>query len=104
MLEKVEDRTTTEVNLDETLEDGLLLTSLGDFRIREYPLGDGKRVRSIFDIPYLMKKSTKPDLYYEDSVLQILRSEISELRGYLSRFSSSKELPGNHGIDHAPAV
>lgn len=93
VLEKVEDRTTTEVNLDESLEDGLLLTSLGDFRIREYPLGDGKRVRSIFDIPYLMKKSTKPDLYYEDSVLQILRSEISELRGYLSRFCSSKELP-----------
>lgn len=50
-------------------------------------------MRSIFDIPYLMKKSTKPDLYYEDSVLQILRSEISELRGYLSRFCSSKELP-----------
>ncbi len=97
VLEKTEDCTTEEVNLDTPLSEGLLVSNLEEFRIKEYPLGRDNRVRSIFDIPYLMKKSTRSDSYNEDSVLQILRSEIAEIRRYLSRFCSAKELPETMG-------
>lgn len=97
VLEKTEDRTTEEVNLDAPLSEGLLMTNLEEFRVKEYPLGEDNRVRSIFDIPYLMKKSTRSESYYEDSVLQILKSEISEIRKYLTRFCSAKELPETMG-------
>lgn len=97
VLEKTEDRTTEEVNMDLSLENGLLMSNLDEFRIKEYPLGEDNCVRSVFDIPYLMKKSTKSEAYYEDRVLQILKSEISEIRKYLSRFCSAKELPETMG-------
>ena len=92
-LEKVENLTMADVDRDIPLEDGLLMVNLDTFRIKEYPLGENSDVRSIFDIPYLMKKSIKSELYYENNVLRILKSEITEIRRYLNHFCSSKELP-----------
>lgn len=93
VLERVEYLTTADINKGIPLEEGMLFSDLKSFRIKEYPLGNDSRVRSVFDIPFLMKRSIKSEQYYEENVLQILRTEISEIRRYLLRFCSEKELP-----------
>ena len=97
ILEKIAGKTEEEYDQDEPLEEGLLRTSLDEFRIKEYPLGEDNRVRSIFDMPYLMKKSTRSDSDCEDDALNILKAEITEIRRYLSRFCTAKELPETMG-------
>lgn len=93
VLDRVGFLTTADVDKAIPLNEGLLVSSLNSFRIREYPLGDDNRVRSVFDIPILMKKSIKSELYHEESVLQILKAEIAEIKKYLMRFCAVKELP-----------
>lgn len=93
VLARVGTLTTMDVDKGLSPSEGLLESCLNSFRIREYPLGEDNRVRSVFDIPMLMKKSIKSEQYYEESVLQILKAEISEIKKYLLRFCSSKELP-----------
>ena len=41
----------------------------------------------------LMKKSATPDIYYEENVVQILKVELSEIKKYLSKFCTGRELP-----------
>lgn len=93
VLNRVETLTTADVDKARPIEQGLLLNCLRSFRVREYPLGDESKVRSVFDIPMLMKKSIKSEQYQEDSVLQILKAEIAEIKKYLSRIYAPKELP-----------
>jgi len=93
VLKRVEDLTRSDVDNGIPVEEGTLVASLDSFRIREYPLGEDSRVRSIFDLPMLMKKSIKSEIYNEESVLQILKAEIAEIKRYLLRFCTSKELP-----------
>ena len=93
VLDRIAFLTTADVDKGIPLEEGLLVSCLKSFRIREYPLADGRQVRSVFDIPVLMKKSIKSEQYYEESVLQILKAEISEIRKSLLHFCSAKELP-----------
>lgn len=97
VLERVETLSVADVDKASPVEEGLLMSSLNSFRIREYPLGDEGRVRSVFDIPLLMKRSIKSELYHEESVLNILKVEMAELKRYMARFYSSKELPDAMG-------
>lgn len=92
VLARVDTLTTSDVDQGISVSEGFLFSSLSSFRVREYPLGDESRVRSVFDIPMLMKRSIKSEQYYEDSVLQILKAEIAEIKKYLLRFCSKKEL------------
>ncbi len=95
ILERVENFTTDDVNTNgsSSIKEGMLYNYLRTFRIKEYPLGADNKVRSIFDIPMLMKRSVTSDMYHEESVLQILKAEISEIKSHLSRFFTVKELP-----------
>lgn len=93
ILERVDALTIADVDKGTPIEEGLLVSCLNSFRVREYPLYRNNGIRSIFDIPILMKKSLKSEAYSEDSVLHILRSEIEEIRKYLCHFYSEKELP-----------
>ena len=95
ILERVENFTTDDVNTNgsSSIKDGMLYSYLRTFRIKEYPLGTDGRVRSIFDIPMLMKRSVTSDLYNEESVLQILKAQISEIKNHFTRFFTMKELP-----------
>ena len=93
VLARVETLTNDDVDRAVPVEEGILMVNLKTFRIREFPLGEDNRVRSIFDIPGLMAKSTRSDDFNEESVLNILRAELSEIRKYLLRFCTKKELP-----------
>lgn len=75
------------------LEEGLLMRGLKNFRVKEFTFVEDDGVRSIFDLPLLLKKSVKKENFYEDKVVRILRTEIHEIKDYLSRFYSEKELP-----------
>lgn len=93
ILKKIADLTEDDVNDKSPLEEGILYAFLEDFKMPEPGIGaDNVPARSIFDIPVLMKKSVTPDLYYEENVISILKVELTEIRNYLSRFLSHKEL------------
>jgi len=86
--------TENDVNENNSLEDGLLFSSLRTYDVYEPGIGpDNAASNSIFDIPMLMKKSATPDIYYEANVIEMLRVEIEEIKKYLSNFCSQKELP-----------
>ena len=97
VLRRVEKLTSVDVEKAISLDEGLLMGNLNTFRIHEYKLGEDNRVRSIFDIPVLMKKSVNSDDYYEPSVLGIIKAEISEIRKYLSRMCETKDMPAVMG-------
>lgn len=93
ILNEVHIRTENDINMNHSIEDGMLFTALGRFRIEEPGVGkDNLPSSNIFDIPMLMKKSSTPDIYYEANVIEMLRVEIEEIKRYLSNFCSKKEL------------
>lgn len=94
ILSDVETRTIDDLNDGSPLEEGILLSSLRTFKIAEPGIGaDNLPAASIFDIPMLMKKSATPDIYYEADVIEMLKVELEEIKKYLSRFCTVKELP-----------
>ena len=71
-----------------------MYTFLDSFIIKEPGIGEEDTVaNSIFDIPMLMKKSSTPEIYYEEDVIQLLRAEIEEIKRYFKKFCTEKELP-----------
>ena len=89
-----------EMNEGTSLEDGILYTGLNSVLFKEPGLGNRKEAvpaTSIFSIPLLMKKSTTQDEYYEESVVQIIKVELAEIKKYLEVFCAEKELPGRMG-------
>lgn len=98
ILEDVSVLTDEDLNENGALEDGILYTALKNFKILEPGVG-AENVPStcIFDIPMLMKKSATPDTYYEGNIIGMLKVEIEEIKRYLSKFCTAKELPDVFG-------
>lgn len=100
ILERVERLTARDVSDFSTkniLENGELYKSIKELKINQFPLGEDNAVRSIFEMPILMKKSVAPDLYYEENVLAILRTVIAEVKKYLARFCTEADFPAVFG-------
>ena len=94
ILEDVTVMTDDDLNENNTLEEGILFSALRSFKVTEPGIGeDNQPSTCIFDIPMLMKKSSTPDNYYEESIIEILHTEIEEIKRYLSKFCTTKELP-----------
>ncbi len=96
ILAKIEDKTTADVCSGRPLDTGLLMHNLKRFTVESPCIYDGqteKGATSVFTLPLLMRKSSSPELYYEENVIRLLRAIIDEIRKYLSRFCSVKELP-----------
>lgn len=94
ILNEVHIRTENDINMNRSIEDGMLFTALGRFRVEEPGVGrDNLPSNNIFDLPMLMKKSSTPDIYYEANIIEMLRVEIEEIKKYLANFCSRKELP-----------
>lgn len=93
VIENKEKHISEELEKSIPIEEGLLINGLRKFRVKEFPFAEDEGVRSIFDLPLLLKKSVKTEKFYEDKVVRILKTEINEIKNYLSRFYSAKELP-----------
>lgn len=93
ILADVELRTQDDLEEGVELENGILLSSLSSYKASEPGIGaDNVPSESIFDIPMLMKKSSTANGYCEEDVIKILMAELGEIKKYLSRFCSQKEL------------
>ena len=78
------------------MKDSVLFELLDRFRVEEYDIqleDDSSGVRSVFDLPMLMKRSVPAEEYHEDSMIRLLDTIFSELRTYISRFCNKKEFP-----------
>ncbi|MBQ8791499.1 MAG: hypothetical protein IJZ51_09325 [Ruminiclostridium sp.] len=94
ILDKVEARIVYDVNKNGKLTDSLFMQRLNAFTLPEPCLGkELKKAVSIFDIPMMMRKSTVPDEYYEEDVINLLKVELAEVKRYFGRFCNEKELP-----------
>lgn len=93
IMDKVEDKIVQEVDHPMSLEKGILHKGLNNFELKQYPLKGARSTRSIFDLPVLMKKSIKAEVYSETIVLRMLKAQISEIKRYLLYFCKPEELP-----------
>ena len=94
ILSDIEIRTTDDLNENAELDEGILFSALRSYKVYEPGIGeDNIPSTSIFDIPMLMRKSATPDIYYEADVIEILKVELEEIKKYLSKFCTVKELP-----------
>ena len=93
ILSYIDFRTRDDLDAGINIEKGLLHQALDEFRVKEYPLGDDNQVRSIFDLPMLMRRSVKSDVYNENYLSRILEASLEEIYKYLSHFYPAKELP-----------
>ncbi len=102
ILSEIEEAIGYDVYKGKTFDKGILSNYLSKFAMAEPGIGcdqDGNSepATSVFSIPMLMKKSTTPDNYYEDSVIEMLKVEIEEIKKYLGRFIGEKDLPAKFG-------
>lgn len=94
------DKTTTRIEGDLyrkiSLEKSYLFKLLGEFTIPEYSFKKNgeNAIRSVFELPMLMKRSVPAQEYYEAEVIQLFDTILKELEAYLSLFCSKKDLPG----------
>lgn len=83
------------------LNDSVLVQMLEQFRMAEFELPENDSnptgIRSIFDLPILMKRSVPAEEYYEEDVIQILYTILEELQKYLKRFCIEKDVPKTYG-------
>ena len=95
--EKINSRIKNDLYTKTPLEDSILFNLLKRFCIEEYDLRleNGDRcIRSVFDLPMLMKRSVPAEVYHEDSMIKLLDTIFDELRAYIARFCSKKEFTG----------
>lgn len=109
IMAKVEDRIERDVDASAqtSLKDSFLFSCIEKFRVDEFPLGGNcpdenaskeerakyNRVRSLFDIPILMRDSVTSDMleYFEKTASDMLQVILSEIERYLSRLCSEEE-------------
>lgn len=73
-----------DVSSGKPLTEKKLFRSILNFAIDEPGAGpDHKACRSIFDLPQMMKKSSIPEVYFEQDMLDLLRVILDETYGYL---------------------
>ena len=96
VLDKVKNRTDVDIYRQRSLDKSLLYSYLKYFRIEEFPLEKGNdkdAVRSVFELPLLMKRSVPSEEYQEETILRLTETILSEMKVYLERFCSVKDLP-----------
>lgn len=93
IIENTEKAVKKEVDTNVLPEAGILAKGLSEFRIREFPVDPEceSDIRSIFDLPILVKKSVPTEQYYEEKVLKILDVSLSEIKKYVYRFCNESE-------------
>ena len=94
--EKINERIDNDLYAKTPLKDSTLFELLGRFRVEEYDvhLSDGNSgIRSVFDLPMLMKRSVPAEEYHEDSMIRLLDTIFNEVRTYIARFCNKKEFP-----------
>ena len=77
-----------ELEMNVMPDSGLLVKNLSEFRVREFPIEGENKVRSIFDMPLLVKKSVPAEQYFEEKVLKIIDVSLSEIKRYVCKFCS----------------
>lgn len=95
--EKTQTRIEGDLYMKRPLKDSLLYDLLNRFRVEEYEfcLKDGTSgIRSIFDLPLLMKRSVPAEEYHEESMIRLLDTIFSEIKKYIARFCNKREFPG----------
>jgi hypothetical protein len=101
LVDKIMQRTgfliTYDKNSKTPVDKGLLMRYISNFRIQEYRLDENNSVRSIFDIPMLMKKSVPADIFDEEEVINILKNELTEIERYLREFCDDRTLLEKEG-------
>lgn len=92
--QKVAENIKNDVNNKISLEESFLYLAVKDFYIDEFSIRDkeNKRlIRSIFELPLLMKLSIPADIYHEQDIQDLLDTIFAELRLYIRKFKNEKD-------------
>ena len=88
--EKVDFMIAQDIEFNYEIAESKMVEWLGEFRLKEYPLQENA-VRSIFDLPLLIKRNMPKELYYEERIIKILRVEMNEIIKYAEAICIEKE-------------
>lgn len=91
VLKKIDSIQKREIEKNIAIEDSRLMRWIDNFRIKEFPLGEGNDARSIFDLPLLMKVSVPTEQFYEEDAIAILRAELQALIDFTAALCSPSE-------------
>ena len=95
ILEDASRHALNDLNGQKTFDESYLVDRLGKFRVSQFPLKAQKvgkegevveGIRSILEIPLLMKRSIPTEIYHEEFVMGILNTELDEIKNYMHRF------------------
>ena len=90
---KVQQILKKEVEQNGRLTASKLYDRIQTFKVKEFPLGEANEVRSIFDLPLLMKRSVPADIFYEEDAISILHAEIEAIKDFTGQLSAKDEAP-----------
>lgn len=93
IIKRVNDEVERELEAGKSACDNFLIKAYKSIIIHDVNEVEGEELieRSIFDFPFLLKKSMTSELYEEDMALRILKVVISETEGFMKRFCTEKD-------------
>ena len=100
VLDRVRTRSEGDLYRKLPLEKTMLYSELRTFTVQEFKLEKGEdknAVRSVFELPLLMKRSVPSEEYFQEDMLRLLGVILDEFKKYISRFVSQKERNGVYG-------
>ena len=98
---KIRERIDSDLYDKKNVADSVLPQLLSRFEIEEYPLEataqNPGRVRSVFELPMLIKRSTPTELYHDSMAIEMFNTILGELEDYMRHFCHEKEFAEEYG-------
>ena len=97
IMESVDDLMRKELEVGKTVFDNELFDYYSNFIVKQLGDEESTTVRSIFEIPFILKKSMTPEIYNEKNTLRLMDIVISETCRIARHFSAENDYPNNVG-------
>ena len=99
VLNKINSRIENDLYTKTPMKKSTLFELLKRFRVEEFDFEDENNdwgVRSVFELPLLMKRSVPTQDYYEEAMIKLLDTIFNELHQYMEKFCSKKDFPAQY--------
>lgn len=97
ILDSVEELQNKEAEAGKTAFDNEVMDYINNYTIRTLGDNNSTLVRSIFELPFLLKRSTTTEVYNEKDGLRLMQVAMDESKKLLKRFSAENDYAENVG-------
>ncbi len=93
--QSVQEVVSKEVEAGKSAFDNELVDHFANFAISMVNDNHSDRIRSIFELPFLLKRSMTSDVYNETDGINIMQAAINESKNVIKAFSAEEDFPDN---------